>query len=582
MKKAMLFTLLLIGSLGLSTSYAQQRPPGGDNPQPPGNPQAPGNPRGPQNPDRNPDRNPERNPDRNPERNPDRGPGDGPGENPRENPTPGPQTPPGDEAEAQLQQIIAQQGLTAISADGLPSIEDPLPQLGKSLFFAKNLGGEQSAACVSCHHPVLGGSDALSLSVGVNAVDELDNGAHDLLGHGRFNGNDESNLPSVPRNAPTMFNAGLNEDRMFWDGRVERRNNGILTPDSTTNNQGNRRPDGNVPDGASLAAAQARFPVTSPDEMRGEFEFDLDNQAYREVLAERLNDTSTLWPQAFEVAYGDTEVNFDRAAEAIGEYERSMVFIDSPWNQYLAGDSDALSNEEKAGAVLFFGNRNDGGAGCGTCHSGATLSGRGFQLVAFPHFGPGQGNPGTVENNQDYGRENVTGNAADRYHFRAPSLLNIAATAPYGHAGAYQTLEEVVRHYNNPEGAINRLFGAQDGEAFANNAPFCQLPQISDLIAKTGQSCESLYPDAYDNSMQVAEHLQNARTGNVESRFALRGPPRLNQQEVAQIVAFLEALTDPCIESRECLDPWIVDQDDEASFSDTLPLIAEDRNGQIL
>ncbi|BDX06576.1 cytochrome-c peroxidase [Planctobacterium marinum] len=578
MKKAIAISLVLATALAMDVN-AQQGPVREDGPRTP-NP-GPGNPNpGPGNPNPGPG-NPNPGPG-----NPNPGPGNpnpGPG-----NPNPGPGNPnPGQgnqNLEQQLQQLVEQLELDSISAEGLPSIEDPLPQLGKSLFFTKNLGGEQSAACVSCHHPVLGGSDELSLSVGVEAINELNESAHDLLGHGRFNGNDSNNLPSVPRNAPTIFNAGLNEQRMFWDGRVERQNNGqIITPDSEVNRRGNLRADNNLPEGATLAAAQARFPVTSPDEMRGDFEFDLDNEAYRQVLAERLNDTDTLWSASFELAYNDDEVTFDRIAEAIGEYERSMVFINSPWNRYLSGESDALSDEEKAGAVLFFSNANQGGAGCGTCHSGSTLSGRGFQLVAFPQFGPGKGNPGVATNNQDFGRENITGDNEDRYHFRAPSLLNIAVTAPYGHTGAYQTLEEVVRHYSNPRQSINRLFAARNGEPFTNNnAPFCDLPQVADLINKTGQTCESLYPDAYDNSIQVVEHLQNVRNGDVPARFPLRGSPNLNQQEVSQLVAFMEALTDPCVLDRDCLDPWIVDHDEEANFPDDLPLIAEDRDGHSL
>ena len=49
----------------------------------------------------------------------------------------------------------------------LPSINDPKAQLGKKLFFTKGLGGDQDTACASCHHPVLGGGDRLSLSIGV-------------------------------------------------------------------------------------------------------------------------------------------------------------------------------------------------------------------------------------------------------------------------------------------------------------------------------------------------------------------------------------------------------------------------------
>jgi hypothetical protein len=69
---------------------------------------------------------------------------------------------------------------------------------------------------------------------------------------------------------------------------------------------------------------------------------------------------------------------------------------------------------------------------------------------------------------------------------RVPTLLNVAVTAPYGHADAYQTLEEVVNHYNSPRRAINRLFAAQGNQAFVDGvAPFCQLPQVVDLMQKT-------------------------------------------------------------------------------------------------
>ena len=146
-------------------------------------------------------------------------------------PAPGqPGTPPqqSQNSDEQLANIIDQHNLVAInSADfNVPDINSDKAQLGKKLFFTKNLGGEQSAACVSCHHPMLGGADDLSLSVGVAAVNQLNQRAHDLLGQGRFNGNDHLNQPVVPRNAPTVFNLALNNRALFWDGRVERARRG--------------------------------------------------------------------------------------------------------------------------------------------------------------------------------------------------------------------------------------------------------------------------------------------------------------------------------------------------------------------
>ena len=493
-------------------------------------------------------------------------------------------------AQENLQTLITQRELVAADSQNLslPSINDAKAQLGKKLFFAKNLGGEQSTACASCHHPMLGGGDNLSLPVGVAAVNESQQSSHDLLGLGRFNSNTINNLPAVPRNAPTVFNLGFNNRALFWDGRVEiRRGGAILTPDSPVDARGRRLRDANLPQGSSLAAAQARFPVLSPVEMRGQFAVNDDNQTLRTALTARFNNTqsefTSTWPSLFTQAFGDDEVTFDRIADAIGEYERSMVFINNPWKNYLDGDDNALSQQQKAGALLFFARRREGGAGCAGCHQGPTLSSNRHHLVAYPQFGLGKGNDSGNITSNDFGRENVNNNEDERYHFRAPTLLNIGVTAPYGHTGAYQTLTEVIAHYNDPETAINRLFSASNGIALNDDtAPFCQLPQVLELMQKNNQSCQSLYPDAYDNSMDVVNHLQRARTGAVTARSPLRNRRNLSSLQIAQLVSFMHALTDPCVKSRECLAPWIIDESDSSSYPDSLPLLAHDKNGNNL
>ena len=130
----------------------------------------------------------------------------------------------------------------------LPDISDPKAQLGMKLFFTKGLGGDEDAACVTCHHPVLAGGDALSLPIGVGAVEP------DLLGPGRMHdpaaeGYDGG--PTVPRNAPTTFNSGVWDQVMFHDGRIESLDKfvnlngdpgefglGIVTPDSLEDDNG--------------------------------------------------------------------------------------------------------------------------------------------------------------------------------------------------------------------------------------------------------------------------------------------------------------------------------------------------------
>ncbi|MBF0278082.1 MAG: cytochrome C peroxidase [SAR324 cluster bacterium] len=450
--------------------------------------------------------------------------------------------------DSSLRNLIRINNLNANPERGrnLPSISSPLSQLGMQLFYSKSLGGGMDTACASCHHPSLGGGDDLALSIGVDAQNP------DLLGLGRSLASDG---PLVGRNAPTVFNSGLWDRGMFWDSRVEslggeaRRNgtaSGISTPDS-----GFGAADLNA--GSNLPAAQALFPVTAAAEMRSEdFEKGSSNEEIRRHLAARIGDYGegsgeldpNLWLQSFQSAFdsrADAEslITFRNIAAAIAEFERSMVFVRNPWHAYVAGDNQALSDDAKRGAILFFSPPQNGGAGCSRCHRGPNLSDGLHHSIGFPQIGPGSGDGQTGD--EDYGRERVTGNPGDRYRFRTASLLNVEMTAPFTHSGAYRTLEQVIAHYNNPEQSVNAYF---------RNGAWCAIPQF-ELI----EDCERLYPNALQNSRKSLSKLQNDRR-NGQSLL-----PRinLNRNEISDLAAFLRSLTDPCLKNRTCLSPWIPD-----------------------
>lgn len=438
----------------------------------------------------------------------------------------------------QLRALVADQNITGDPTTGLdiPSIHDPLSQLGMKLFFSKSLGGEMDSACVTCHHPALGGTDNLSLGVGVEAIDI------DVLGAGRRSIDGGFH---VPRNAPTTFNSALYRESLFWDSRISQLDNGIRTPDTSVNTA-----DSNA--GDSLLTAQAKFPVTSVEEMKTErFETGSSNEAVRGHLAARIGGynggfdaanelSANNWSAEFQTAYGSSEspeslVNYNNIAKALASYEASQIFINNPWKNYIDGNNEAISDQAKQGAVLFFTSRENGGGDCSRCHSGDLFSDESHHVVAFPQIGPGKGDGPTSDD--DFGLERETGNTNDRYKFRTPSLLNSSMTAPYGHAGAYQTLREVIRHYDQPGRALD-LF--QD-----NN--WCNM--ISDNANEN--SCNTAFP--------------NARTNTQRAQNALDEQPRddsinginLNNNEVDALIAFLETLTDPCIQDRSCLAPWI-------------------------
>jgi len=466
-----------------------------------------------------------------------------------------------------LRELIEANRLTddAASNRTVPAIDDPLPQLGKKLFFSKSLGGDMDVACVSCHHPLLGGSDTLSLPVGIGAVNP------DVLGTGRTQAT--TGLPNVPRNSPTVFNAGLHDGGMFWDSRVESFGK---EPDANGARSDIRTPDvapGTADAGAGefLPTAQARFPVTSIAEMRGDvIEAGAGSDAVRTHLAARIGGygvgadelSTNTWLVEFRSAFGqgtaEQLITFDRIAEALAAYERSMVFTNNRFRDYVSGNLTALSAAEKRGAILFFTEQANGGGGCANCHSGDAFTDELHHTVAFVQFGPGKGDG----NDDDFGRSRETGDAADQYRYRTPSLLNVEVTAPYGHAGAYQTLPQVLAHYNNPDGTVDNFF--DQGGA-------CSLPQFANVAG-----CAALYPASRDNSAAALRKLQRERNAG-SSEFPATN---LNNNERNDIVAFLTSLTDPCVRSRVCLTPWIANPTDAGP--DGQQLNARDASGNLL
>ena len=446
----------------------------------------------------------------------------------------------------QLRKIIAQHGLTGEprNAHDLPSIIEPVAQLGKKLFFSKALGGDLDSACASCHHPMLGGGDALSVSIGVGAHDQ------DLLGSARTH----PEGPTVPRNAQSTFNVAFYNQVLFYDGRIENLGKTLSLKGSDDHGtdglqQGIRTPDSLFGEadpeaGADLIAAQSRFPVTSQDEMRGfEFEAHRPPGYARRHLAARLGDYDagrgelerTGWLAEFRSAFRNSSdarslINETNIAAALSAYQRSQVLVDTPWRAYVQGNEDAITQSSKRGALLFFQSDDDGGAGCTTCHSGDFFTDEQFHVLALPQVGPGK-EDGRFHD--DFGRFRESGKPVDLYAFRTPTLLNVEVTGPYGHDGAYATLKGIVQHHLNPALAV-------------------AVYDVTEL-------------DPAVQTQYLAFNTQRALSKLEENRKA--GLPaiqniKLTDQQVNDITSFLLTLTDPCVKSLACLTPWIPSDDD--------------------
>jgi cytochrome c peroxidase len=193
-------------------------------------------------------------------------------------------------------------------------------------------------------------------------------------------------------NTPSVLNASLNF-RQFWNGR------------------------------ADTLEAQAHAVVQSPSEMASNWE----------QVVQTLS-TDPIYHSAFITAYpnGVTAANVQNA---LATYERTLLSSNSRFDQYLLGNTDILTLDEKYGYQRF----KD--YGCIACHQGVNIGGNMFQKFGvFGDYIADRGNP-TVA---DQGRFNVTADEADRAVFKVPSLRNVAITAPYFHDGSALTLEDAV------------------------------------------------------------------------------------------------------------------------------------------
>ncbi len=379
-------------------------------------------------------------------------------------------------------------------------------ELGRLLFYDPILSGNRNISCATCHHHDHGTGDGLSLPVGEGGVG--------LAGKRTAGEGLHRIRRRVPRNAPPLFNLGAQEVRqLFHDGRLffdANEPSGFRSPAGET-----------MPEGLeTITAAQAMFPVTAETEMAGDLEENavavardrIADGGFREVwaaLEEQVQTAPFISPARSAASYGDDAINMVRIANALGDFINSEWRADaSPFDRYLRGDEAALSAEQKEGMNLFYGK-----AGCATCHSGALMTDHDFHAIAMPPLG-GRATRSFDPVIRDRGRINFTDRIEDAWKFRTPSLRNVADTAPYGHSGAYPTLDAVIRHHLDPVASLRNY-----------DRNLATLPEHGDH-----NDFAALDNERVVDAIAVANELQ---------------PIDLNNTEINELVAFLESLTDP-------------------------------------
>lgn len=260
-------------------------------------------------------------------------------------------------------------------------------RLGELLFFDPILSGNMQRSCASCHKPDIGFCD------GLQKASEFEQQVQ------------------LPRNTPGLLNVIL-QRQFFYDGRArqaEQQINDVL----------HNKKEMNI----------------SIDEMIGRLN---ESDEYKALFAQAYSGTA------------DTLITYYGILKAITEYEKTLLSLNSRFDQYLNGKYTALSKQEVNGYNLF-----SGKALCGSCHFFPLFNGlvppiyndTEYEVIGVPD------KPGSKTIDPDEGRMIVYGISIHQYAFKTPTVRNIQLTAPYMHNGIYKTLDEVIEFYNKGGGA---------------------------------------------------------------------------------------------------------------------------------
>lgn len=234
--------------------------------------------------------------------------------------------------------------------------------------------------------------------------------------------------------------------------------------------------------------AQALGPIESFEEMRGHA-FDADVAV--ETIIERL-EANTEYRILFNAAFNNPgNISSDHIGTAIAEFERSIVATDSNFDRFRAGDQNAMSQAAIRGMNRF------NQIGCDDCHSGPMFSDFELHVLGVP--------------DHPLLEESDTG-AGGTYAFRTPTLRNLSDTGPYFHNGVGGNLQETIRFYITARGFANG--GNGNGGGGGNNLP------VNDNVNRN-----DIDPDIED--------LNN-----------------FNNNDIQDIIAFIEALNDPNFDRR--------------------------------
>ncbi|WP_235295070.1 cytochrome-c peroxidase [Portibacter lacus] len=323
------------------------------------------------------------------------------------------------------------QDLNAIPEDPKNKLTPSKIELGKFLFHETGLGtnpknqiNRQSYSCASCHHVRAGFQAGIKQSIGEGGIGFGQNGEARVID--TEYGFDF--LDIQPIRTMSIVNSGYQE-AIIWNGQFG----------GTGVNKG----------------TEDAWALRSPKEINFLGFEGLESQAIAGLKIHRMHVSKELienlgYKELFDEAFPDIDpknrYNDTITGLAIAAYERVVLADQAPFQSWLKGDQNAMTEDQKKGAILFFGKAN-----CVKCHTGPALNTMEFYALGM-HDLKGDDVAQTVA--QDFftsaeGRGGFTGKTEDLYKFKVPQLYNLKDSPFYGHGGSFESIKDIITYKNN-------------------------------------------------------------------------------------------------------------------------------------
>ena len=322
-------------------------------------------------------------------------------------------------------------------------------ELGKFLFHETALGQNpkkavsfQTYSCASCHHAKAGFQSCVAQGIGEGGV------GFGIQGEKRGINTiyKSSEIDVQPVKSPSALNIAY-QSIVLWNGQFGAKGLNVGTETSWT--KGTPKENNNLGfEGVETQAIAGR---------------DVHRLVIDKILMTNIATYKSLYIKAFdEASINDKNKLKLNGSLAIAAYERTLLANQSPFQQWLKGNLNAMTEQEKEGAKVFFGKGQ-----CFSCHNGPSLANMEFYALGLKdlqngNYGTSAAHNVSLTNPEHKGRGGFTGKQEDMFKFKVPQLYNLKDSPFYGHGSSFYDIESLLKYKNagvaeNPQVPANKL-----------------------------------------------------------------------------------------------------------------------------